>query len=136
MLPLPALDGGRLFFILIEAIRGRRVNPEREGMFHFVGIVVLITLMVLISINDLVAPLPGRFDWGGPGGGLDLPFRQAPAGPETRSTSRCRAHFPVYNWAELNQSRKWACPTYFVVWTILTLARSLSDCHSGAAESP
>jgi regulator of sigma E protease len=64
MLPLPALDGGRLFFIIIEAIRGRRVNPEREGMFHFVGIVVLITLMVLISINDLVAPLPA-IDWGG-----------------------------------------------------------------------
>jgi regulator of sigma E protease len=64
MLPLPALDGGRLFFILIEALRGRRVNPEREGMFHFVGIVVLITLMVLISINDLVAPLPA-IDWGG-----------------------------------------------------------------------
>jgi regulator of sigma E protease len=64
MLPLPALDGGRLFFIAIEAIRGRRVNPEREGMFHFVGIVVLITLMVLISINDLVAPLPA-IDWGG-----------------------------------------------------------------------
>jgi regulator of sigma E protease len=64
MLPLPALDGGRLFFILIEALRGRRVNPEREGMFHFVGIVVLITLMVLISINDLVAPLP-QIDWGG-----------------------------------------------------------------------
>ena len=64
MLPLPALDGGRVFFIVIEAIRGRRVNPEREGMFHFVGIVVLITLMVLISINDLVAPLPA-IDWGG-----------------------------------------------------------------------
>lgn len=64
MLPLPALDGGRLLFIAIEAIRGRRVNPEREGMFHFVGIVVLITLMVLISINDLVAPIPA-IDWGG-----------------------------------------------------------------------
>ncbi|MFN0072862.1 MAG: M50 family metallopeptidase [Chloroflexota bacterium] len=64
MLPLPALDGGRLLFIAIEAIRGRRVNPEREGMFHFVGILVLITLMVLISINDLVAPLPA-IDWGG-----------------------------------------------------------------------
>ena len=59
MLPLPALDGGRLLFIAIEAIRGRRVSPEREGMFHFVGIVVLITLMVLISINDLMAPLAG-----------------------------------------------------------------------------
>jgi regulator of sigma E protease len=64
MLPLPALDGGRLLFIAIEAVRGRRVSPEREGMFHFVGIVVLITLMVLISINDVMAPLP-VIDWGG-----------------------------------------------------------------------
>lgn len=64
MLPLPALDGGRLLFIAIEAVRGRRVTPEREGMFHFVGIVVLITLMVLISVNDLVSPIPS-IDWGG-----------------------------------------------------------------------
>jgi regulator of sigma E protease len=63
MLPLPALDGGRLLFVLIEAVRGRRINPEREGMFHFVGIVVLITMMVLISVNDLLAPLPA-IDWG------------------------------------------------------------------------
>jgi regulator of sigma E protease len=63
MLPIPALDGGRLLFVAIEAIRGRRVSPERENMFHFVGIVVLITLMVLISLNDLVAPLP-PVEWG------------------------------------------------------------------------
>ncbi|HYU20743.1 MAG TPA: M50 family metallopeptidase [Chloroflexota bacterium] len=63
MLPLPALDGGRLFFILVEAVRGRRINPERESLFHFVGIVVLITLMVLISLNDIQNPLP-TIDWG------------------------------------------------------------------------
>jgi len=63
MLPLPALDGGRLLFIAIEAIRGRRIAPEREGMFHFVGIVLLIALMVLISLNDIVTPLP-PIDWG------------------------------------------------------------------------
>jgi regulator of sigma E protease len=63
MLPIPALDGGRLLFVLIEAVRGRRVSPERENMFHFVGIVVLITLMLIISLNDLVAPIP-PVDWG------------------------------------------------------------------------
>jgi regulator of sigma E protease len=63
MLPIPALDGGRLLFVLIEAIRGRRVSPDRENMFHFVGIVVLITLMVIISLNDLITPLP-PVEWG------------------------------------------------------------------------
>ena len=58
MLPIPALDGGRLLFVFIEAVRGRRVSPDRENMFHFVGIVVLITLMAIISLNDLIAPLP------------------------------------------------------------------------------
>ena len=37
MLPIPALDGGRLFFIIIEAVRGRRISPERESLVHFVG---------------------------------------------------------------------------------------------------
>ena len=58
MLPIPALDGGRLFFVLLEWIRGRRVPPEREAAFHFVGIVVLLTLMAIISFNDIVSPLP------------------------------------------------------------------------------
>lgn len=58
LLPLPALDGGRLLFVAIEALRGRRVAPEREAAIHFVGLVVLLMLMVLISVNDLVSPLP------------------------------------------------------------------------------
>jgi regulator of sigma E protease len=62
MLPIPALDGGRLLFVAIEAVRGRRVSPDRENMFHFVGIVVLIALMVLISLNDLISPIPS-LDW-------------------------------------------------------------------------
>src|SRR5260221_162204 len=64
LLPIPALDGGRLFFVILEWIRGRRVPPEREAAFHFVGIVVLLTLMVIISFNDLVSPLPA-INWGG-----------------------------------------------------------------------
>jgi len=64
MLPIPALDGGRLFFVILEWIRGRRVPPEREAAYHFVGIVVLLTLMVIISFNDLLSPLPA-INWGG-----------------------------------------------------------------------
>lgn len=57
MLPLPALDGGRIAFVLLEAIRGRRVDPEREGMVHFVGLAVLVTLMVIFVYLDIVDPL-------------------------------------------------------------------------------
>ena len=46
LLPLPALDGGRLVFLIIEAIRGKPVPPEKEGMVHFAGFVVLMILMV------------------------------------------------------------------------------------------
>ena len=63
MLPIPALDGGRLFFIIIEAIRGRRISPERESLVHFVGIVVLIALMLLIAVNDIQNPF-GTVDFG------------------------------------------------------------------------
>jgi regulator of sigma E protease len=64
MLPIPALDGGRLFFVILEWVRGRRVPPEREAAYHFVGIVVLLTLMVIISLNDIFAPLPA-VNWAG-----------------------------------------------------------------------
>jgi regulator of sigma E protease len=64
MLPIPALDGGRLFFVILEWIRGRRIPPEREAAYHFVGILVLLTLMVIISFNDLLSPLPA-INWGG-----------------------------------------------------------------------
>lgn len=63
MLPLPALDGGRLLFVAIEAVRGRRVPPEREGLIHLVGMVLLISIMVVVSIYDLVVP-PISIDWG------------------------------------------------------------------------
>jgi len=53
LLPLPALDGGRLIFIIIEAIRGKRISPEREAVVHFVGMMVLLALMVLITIQDV-----------------------------------------------------------------------------------
>ena len=62
LLPLPALDGGRLLFILIEAIRGRRVSPEREGLIHMVGFALLLGLMLIITIRDL-SSAPQTIDW-------------------------------------------------------------------------
>ena len=53
LLPLPALDGGRLVFLIVEAIRGKRVPPDKEGMVHLVGIVLLLLLMVVIMFNDI-----------------------------------------------------------------------------------
>jgi len=57
LLPLPALDGGRILFILIEAVRGRRISPEREAMVHFVGLVVLVSLMAVVMFQDFVNPI-------------------------------------------------------------------------------
>ena len=57
LLPLPGLDGGRLLFVLVEAVRGRRVSPEREATIHFVGILILVVLMMGMIVHDLVNPL-------------------------------------------------------------------------------
>lgn len=54
LLPLPALDGGRLVFLIIEAVRGKRVPPEKEGIVHFAGFVLLMALMVVIMFNDIL----------------------------------------------------------------------------------
>lgn len=53
VLPIPALDGGRLFFILIEGITKRKVNPKYEAMAHTIGMAVLLTLILLITFKDL-----------------------------------------------------------------------------------
>lgn len=53
LLPIPALDGGRLLFLIIEAIRGKRISPEKEGMVHFAGFALLMALMVFILFNDI-----------------------------------------------------------------------------------
>ena len=62
LLPIPALDGGRLLFILIEKLRGRRIAPEKEGVIHIVGFVLLLGLMVVITINDIRSG-PQGIDW-------------------------------------------------------------------------
>lgn len=53
LLPLPALDGGRLLFFLFEAVRGKPVDKQKEGMVHFVGIVLLMVLMIVVTWNDI-----------------------------------------------------------------------------------
>lgn len=53
LLPLPALDGGRLVFLVIEAIRGKPIPPEKEGMVHLAGFMALMALMVLVLFNDI-----------------------------------------------------------------------------------
>lgn len=57
LLPLPALDGGRIFFILIEAIRGKRVEPNHEALVHFIGFMLLMALMVITVYFDIVDPI-------------------------------------------------------------------------------
>jgi regulator of sigma E protease len=59
LLPIPALDGARLLFVLIELIRGRRVAPEKEGLVHLVGFVMLIGLMFVIGFNDIKRIIDG-----------------------------------------------------------------------------
>ncbi|MCM1124324.1 MAG: RIP metalloprotease RseP [Eubacterium sp.] len=54
LLPLPALDGGRLLFMFVEVVRGKPVSPEKEGMIHFAGLVVFMVLMVFIMYNDIM----------------------------------------------------------------------------------
>lgn len=53
LLPIPALDGGRLVFMLVEVIRGKPIPPEKEGMVHFIGLVFFMILMVFVFFNDL-----------------------------------------------------------------------------------
>jgi regulator of sigma E protease len=57
LLPLPALDGGRILFVVIEAIRGRRIPPEREAVIHFVGMMILVGLMLLVMLQDVLHPI-------------------------------------------------------------------------------
>ena len=54
LLPIPALDGGRLVFLIIEAIRGKPVDADKEGKVHFVGFVLLMILMVVVLFNDIL----------------------------------------------------------------------------------
>ncbi|MBR6873578.1 MAG: site-2 protease family protein [Ruminococcus sp.] len=54
LLPLPALDGGRLIFLIIEAIRRKPVPPEKEGMVHLIGMAALLLLMLVVTVSDII----------------------------------------------------------------------------------
>lgn len=53
LLPIPALDGGRLVFLLLEAVRKKQIDPETEAKIHFAGLMALMVLMVVIMFNDV-----------------------------------------------------------------------------------
>lgn len=54
LLPLPALDGGRLVFLIIEGIRKKPISPEKEGVVHFIGLALLMLLMLYVTFNDVI----------------------------------------------------------------------------------
>lgn len=54
MLPFPALDGGRLLFLVIRLFTGKRVSDETEGKIHFIGICLLFALMIYVTFNDVI----------------------------------------------------------------------------------
>jgi len=60
LLPIPALDGGRLLFVLIGVVRRRRVSPLREGMAHLIGMALLLTLVLVVSAHDIGQWLGGN----------------------------------------------------------------------------
>lgn len=57
LLPIPGLDGGRILFVIIELIRGKPMEPEREGLIHFIGIMLLLGIIAITLVNDIVNPI-------------------------------------------------------------------------------
>jgi regulator of sigma E protease len=57
LLPIPALDGGRILFVLLEILRGKPIDQEREGYVHYIGLMILLGLSALLIINDLINPI-------------------------------------------------------------------------------
>jgi regulator of sigma E protease len=53
LLPIPALDGGRLMFFAVEAVRGKPIDRQKEGMVHFIGFALLMVLMLVVTWNDI-----------------------------------------------------------------------------------
>lgn len=54
LLPIPALDGGRAIFILIEVIFGKKISQEKEGYIHMVGLIMLLALIAIVTIKDVI----------------------------------------------------------------------------------
>ncbi len=61
LLPFPALDGGRLAFVLLEWVRkGRRISPQKEGLVHLIGFFILIALILVVTYNDILRIIQGE----------------------------------------------------------------------------
>jgi len=54
LLPIPALDGSRILFLIVEMLRGKPVDPEKEGMVHLIGLGILMTLMIFVTYQDIL----------------------------------------------------------------------------------
>lgn len=61
LLPIPALDGGRILFLIVEAVRGRRIEPAREGMVHLIGFGLLLLLVGLLTVREISSLINGTF---------------------------------------------------------------------------
>jgi regulator of sigma E protease len=61
LLPIPGLDGGRLLFVFVEAVRRKRVEPSQEGLVHLVGIGLLLLLVSLVTVREITALVNGTF---------------------------------------------------------------------------
>ena len=62
LLPIPALDGGRLLFLIVEAIRRKPIPPEKEGIVHAVGMVLIFGLFIMLTYHDIVKLISGGFN--------------------------------------------------------------------------
>jgi regulator of sigma E protease len=61
LLPLPALDGGRIIFVLLEWVRrGKRISPKREGLVHLIGFVLLMAIMLAVTLQDIIRIISGN----------------------------------------------------------------------------
>ena len=57
LFPLPALDGGRAAFLIVEGLRRRPVDPRREGYIHLVGLALLLCLIIALTVRDIIHPI-------------------------------------------------------------------------------
>jgi len=63
ILPLPAFDGGRIVFVLLEAVRGKPIPAEKESLVHGIGLALMLLVFVAITIQDIFVPLPEGINW-------------------------------------------------------------------------
>jgi regulator of sigma E protease len=60
LLPIPALDGGRLAFLVVEGVRGRPVDPEKEGLVHLTGFALIMVLFIVVTYHDIAQWVSGK----------------------------------------------------------------------------